>query len=191
MWILPQIYFAFLLVAALQLATAESIVRTNQRNLGASQYEETGNAQMVGLSSPTSSPAVSVPNRLRAVLEAFKLLQSIIYNIIERLRDVRNKIDIHITQPIVQFLSSKSDNHRRNDHVDCNIEDIGLPPGKLKMIHEILERGILLNQPLLKRADSTHFTINAHLIYRYLAAADWSKKYNGRRFVTARFPCHQ
>ena len=78
---------------------------------------------------------------------------------------------------------NRNDINRKNDHIDCDIETLGLTDYKLKTIYNILSKSCLHNQGLLKRANATNCNINPHLIYRYLAAADWTKKYNGRRLV--------
>jgi hypothetical protein len=154
------------------------------KNTDYSHHIERGNAQVVGLSRSATSSVNTIPSRPHAVAEALKLLQSIIYNIIERLREIQHKVDSLISQPVTQFFSfGVNDKNNQNDHIDCDVETLGLTPGKLKTIYDILGKAVLNSQTLQKRSNGTHLNINAHLVYRYLSAVDWSKKYNGRRLV--------
>lgn len=188
----PYLYLTAVLLGQLgnDICFADSSVVTSLTNKinDRSQDFERGNAQVVGLSRTATSSINSIPPRPHAVAEAFKLLQSIIYNIIERLREIQHKVDSLITQPITQFFSSVAfDKVKQNDHVDCDVDTLGLTPSKLKTIYDILGKAILSSQALQKRSNGTHLNINAHLVYRYLSAVDWSKKYNGRRLVRSPF----
>lgn len=154
------------------------------KNTDCSQHIERGNAQVVGLSRGATSSINSIPARPHAVAEALKFLQSIIYNIIERLREIQHKVDSLITQPVTQFFNfGANDKNNKNDHIDCDVETLGLTPSKLETIYDVLGKAALNSQTVQKRSNGTHLNINAHLVYRYLSAVDWSKKYNGRRLV--------
>ena len=188
----PQLYLTVLLFCqpGNDFCFADSGVTASHihKNIDCPQHVERGNTQVVGLSRTSSSTINSIPPRPNAVAEALKLLQSIIYNIIERLREIQHKVDSLITQPVTQFFSFRSiDKNNQNDHIDCDVDTLGLTPGKLKTIYDILGKAALTSQTLQKRSNGTHLNINAHLVYRYLSAADWSKKYNGRRSVWSLF----
>lgn len=125
----------------------------------------------------------NVHGKSLAMNEAFKLIQSIIYSIIEKLREMQLKMDT-LTHPITQFFRFEKTGNS-NDHIDCDVETLGLTDRKLKVIYDILGKSILQDEQLHKRSSLTHFNINPHLIYRYLCANDWSKRYNGRSFEEA------
>ena len=159
------------------------IANNHLKNMDRSPVSERDSTHVVGLSGSAYTPTTSIEGRSVAVVDAFRLLQSLIYHLIERIRGIQYKVDIHFIQPIVQFLRTggRNEKYRKNDHIECDIETLGLPAYKLKKIYDILAKSVLHNDHLHKRANATQFNINPHLIYRYLAAADWSQKYNGRR----------
>mmetsp|Transcript_21112 Transcript_21112/g.20452 ORF Transcript_21112/g.20452 Transcript_21112/m.20452 type:complete len:382 (+) Transcript_21112:106-1251(+) len=130
-----------------------------------------------------SKTDTNLPERSLAMEEAFKLIQSIIHSIIEKLREIQHKMDT-LTQPITQYFRFEKSG-KPNDHIDCDIETLSLTDRKLKIVYNILSKAILQDKQLHKRSNSTHLNINSHLIYRYLCANDWSKKYNGRSFEEA------
>lgn len=126
-----------------------------------------------------SQTTTNIPERSKAIEDAFKLIQSIIYNIIEKIREIQLKMDT-LTQPITQYFRFEKSG-KINDHIDCDIGTLGLTDRKLKIVYDILGKSILQDKQLHRRSNSTHLNINPHLIYRYLCANDWSKKYNGKR----------
>jgi hypothetical protein len=130
-----------------------------------------------------SKTDTNLPERSLAMEEAFKLIQSIIHSIIEKLREIQHKMDT-LTQPITQYFRFEKSG-KPNDHIDCDIETLSLTDRKLEIVYNILGKAILQDKQLHKRSNSTHLNINSHLIYRYLCANDWSKKYNGRSFEEA------
>jgi hypothetical protein len=56
---------------------------------------------------------------------------------------------------------------------------------KLKKVYDVLSKEVLQNKDLMRRANATHLNVNPHLIYRYMTAVDWAKKYNGRSYEEA------
>ena len=157
-------------------------VNRNSKNVDRARDQEVDNALLVGLS--RSSAPTSVPFRPNAIVDAVKLLQTIVDNLLERLLDIQQKVYDSVTQSFSQFfLLSNAGKTHQNDHVSCDVESLGLTANKLTIIHDILAKQSLQSEGLRKRANATHFTVNAHLIFRYLAAADWAKKYNGRRLA--------
>ena len=164
---------------------AERLTTTNYHskiNDLTNDKREKRDTEVLGLSR-SIPPTFITSERSLAVEQAFKLLQSFIYDLIERIRGLQFKVDNLITQPLVQFFRNggRMERDHKNDHIDCDIDTLGLTAYKLKMVYDILGKSILHNQALHRRANATHLNINPHLIYRYLCAADWSKKYNGRR----------
>ena len=188
MWSIRYIYLIVSLITLFKRqCNAEHFVNIdkNVKHTERSPMSDRESMQVVGLSRSAYAPNPSVSERSVALAEALRLLQSFTYHLVEFLRGAIYKLDIHIRQPITHFLRSdgRSEKYRKNDHIDCDIETLGLPAYKLKRIYEILAKRVLQSESLHKRANATHFCINPHLIYRYLAAADWSQKYNGRRLV--------
>ena len=182
------IYFIVLVIAPFRtdvhaelFITAHSHPKSVDRATGG----EHDSTQVVGFSRSAFIANSGASEQSVAVFDAFRLFQSIIYNLIERLRGIQFKVDNLIVQPFIQFLrnGNRNNGNLQNDHVDCDINTLGLTDYKLKTISDILAKNVLQNQGLHKRANATNFNINSHLIYRYLAAADWAKKYNGRRSV--------
>jgi hypothetical protein len=162
------------------LAALTVAVNRNTNHVDRTRDVDAENALLVGLS--RSSLPSSVPLRPNAIEDAVKLLQTIVDNILERLLDLQQKVYESVTLSLSQiFRFSSVGTVHQNDHVSCDVESIGLTTNKLKMIHDISAKQSLHSVGLCKRANATHFTINPHLIFRYLAAADWAKKYNGRR----------
>ena len=186
MWSILYIYLIVSLITLFKRqCNAEYFVNIDKhvKHIDRSQVCDRESTQVVGLSRSAYAPNASVSERSVALAEALRLLQSFTYHFVEFLRGALYKLDIQIRQPITQFLRSdgRSEKYRKNDHIDCDIETLGLPAYKLKRISDILAKNVLQSESLHKRANATHFNINPHLVYRYLAAADWSQKYNGRR----------
>jgi hypothetical protein len=67
-----------------------------------------------------------------------------------------------------------------NDHIYCDVSALKLEPQQLKRIHDALAHPALLSKDIQAKATTTHFDITAHLVYRYLAAVEWTPLYNGR-----------
>ena len=173
---------AFLLIVHEQVSCAAVAANYNAKNTDRTHDLDIDNALLIGLS--RSSLPSSVPLRPNAIIDAVKLLQTIVDSILERLLDIQQKVYDSVTQSVSQiFRFSNVGKMHQNDHVSCDVESLGLTANKLTIIHDILAKQSLQSEGLRKRANATHFTINPHLIFRYLAAADWAKKYNGRRLA--------
>lgn len=68
-----------------------------------------------------------------------------------------------------------------SDHVSPtgDVDHLNLSEDQLNIIDKVLHSNKVSNGDLQKRAASSGWAINRHLIYRYLVASAWSDKYNG------------
>ena len=84
---------------------AERLTTTNYHskiNDLTNDKREKRDTEVLGLSR-SIPPTFITSERSLAVEQAFKLLQSFIYDLIERIRGLQFKVDNLITQPLVQF----------------------------------------------------------------------------------------
>ena len=65
-----------------------------------------------------------------------------------------------------------------SDHVEINVNTL---PYERRNILMTIYAALRSNESLCKLASESNLEITPHLVYRYLAAADWNKQYNGKR----------
>lgn len=173
------VVIASLTLEYLCIAKSTSIVANNinHNNVNLNNNEKKNCIPPVGIKAQNTASTTGL--NISELSKALTFIQLFIYNLIIKLRDIQSSI----SQPISSFFqfNTKSDKNIKNGHIECNIETIGLSENKIKQIYDIFTKEELQNKNLHKRANITHLNISPHLIYRYLAAVDWNKKYNGRR----------
>ena len=67
-----------------------------------------------------------------------------------------------------------------NDHIEINVNTL---PYDRRNILMTIYAALRSNETLCKIADESNLQITPHLVYRYLAAAEWSKYYDGKRYI--------
>lgn len=73
----------------------------------------------------------------------------------------------------------------RTDHVEMDVNQIGLADDKLRMIFEAYNSPSIQSIEFKADAALTHWNITPHQMYRYLVSGDWTGMYNGKSIVEA------
>jgi hypothetical protein len=70
-----------------------------------------------------------------------------------------------------------------NDHLEVDIDRLGLTEFQKSQIDTVLKSPILQNQNIRDYSKSTNYEITPHLVYRYFAAVDWTPTYHNTKSV--------
>jgi hypothetical protein len=63
---------------------------------------------------------------------------------------------------------------------ECDVTTLGLLPWQLHLIYQTLDLLTQRNPTVHARAQATHLALTPFLVYRYFAATQWTKKYDGK-----------
>lgn len=71
--------------------------------------------------------------------------------------------------------------HGFNDHIEIDIRRLSLSSSQLKRVLETYQEVVRIGgETIVNKAKNSGLDLTPHLVYRYFAAVDWGKDYNGK-----------